>query len=64
MVPSRWPVVDKMKPGIGDYISKFATPIAYALRLDCVDRATRQLKPDSDCARRRDALNRLFKRNA
>lgn len=44
--------------GLGDILSSVATPIARVLRLPCVDRSGK-LKPDSRCAKRRDALNRL-----
>lgn len=43
--------------GLGDVVAKIATPIARALGLPCVDKVTRELKPNSPCARRRDALN-------
>jgi len=47
------------RPGLGDLVSKIATPIARALNWDCIDPATKDLKPDSGCAGRRDALNAL-----
>jgi hypothetical protein len=43
--------------GLGDVVSKVATPIARALGMDCIDKKTNELKPDSGCAKRRDALN-------
>jgi hypothetical protein len=44
-----------MKPG--DAISSLATPIARALKMPCIDPETRQLRPDSGCAKMRDNLN-------
>src|SRR5712664_1748565 len=38
---------------IGTAISKIATPIAGALGADCYDPKTRDLKPDSPCAKAR-----------
>jgi hypothetical protein len=48
--------------GLGDLVASVATPIARALRLPCIDPATKQLRPESGCAKRRDALNRLGKK--
>lgn len=45
--------------GLGDLISSVATPIARALNLDCIDKATGQLKPDSGCAKRRELANKI-----
>jgi hypothetical protein len=42
---------------LGDKISKIATPVARMMHLDCIDRATGQLKIDSTCAKVRDDLN-------
>jgi hypothetical protein len=50
----------RKRPGLGDLVSKIATPIARALNLDCIDPETNNLKPDSGCAQRRDALNKWF----
>lgn len=44
---------------IGDAVAAVATPIARVLRLSCIDPATRQLRPESGCAKRKAALNRL-----
>ncbi len=49
--------------GLGDLVSAVATPIARTLGLGCVDPATKQLRPESGCAQRRAALNRLFPMN-
>jgi len=46
------------KMGLGDIIEKVAKPFAKAMKLDCLD-ANNDLKPQSPCARRRDALNRI-----
>jgi hypothetical protein len=43
---------------LGDRAERLAKPIAKALRLNCLD-AAGNLKPESGCAKRRDALNRL-----
>jgi len=45
--------------GLGDRIERLAKPIAKALRLPCLDK-TGNLKPESGCAKRRDAMNKLF----
>jgi hypothetical protein len=54
----------KMK-GVGDLISFIATPIARSLNMSCIDPETKQLRPTSSCAQRRDNLNQLvpFKLN-
>ncbi|HEX3717852.1 MAG TPA: hypothetical protein VH595_07775 [Verrucomicrobiae bacterium] len=44
---------------LGDAIAKIATPIARAAKMDCVDAATGQLKPDSGCFQRKTALNKI-----
>jgi hypothetical protein len=52
--------VKRRKPiGLGDAIAKIATPIARAAKMDCVDPATGQLKPDSGCFQRKAALNKI-----
>jgi hypothetical protein len=48
----------KPKPGLGDLIERAVKPIARALKSDCLD-VHHNLKPDSGCAKRRDALNRV-----
>ena len=45
--------------GLGDVIEKLAHPIAVALKLPCLD-STGTLKPESPCAKRRDAMNRMI----
>ena len=45
--------------GLGDAVGMVATPIARAFGADCVDKETKQLKPDSDCAGRKAAMNKL-----
>lgn len=45
--------------GLGDIISSVATPIAAALHLSCVDPATKQLRPESPCARRKADWNKV-----
>lgn len=47
------------RPGLGDLVSAIATPIARLLRLPCVDKNTKELRPESPCAKRKAALNRL-----
>lgn len=42
---------------VGDKIASMATPIARALRLPCIDPETRELRPESGCAQRREMLN-------
>lgn len=44
---------------LGNAISTVATPIARALHLPCIDPETNQLRPESGCAKRRDALNQF-----
>lgn len=43
--------------GLGDAVAAIATPIARILGLPCVDPATKQLRPDSPCAKRKARLN-------
>lgn len=43
---------------LGDLVEKLVKPIAVALHLPCLDE-NRKLKPDSPCADRRDALNKV-----
>jgi len=50
------PAPGKMR-GLGDLVHRVALPIARALGLNCVDKTTGQLKPDSRCQQRRNALN-------
>lgn len=45
--------------GLGDVVAAVATPIARALHLSCVDPATKQLRPESPCAKRKAKLNNL-----
>lgn len=49
-----------MKRGMGDLVAAVATPIARALQLPCIDPATRDLRPESACAKRKEKLNRLW----
>ncbi len=42
---------------LGDAISTIATPIARALKMDCIDPETQQLRPESGCAKMRNNLN-------
>lgn len=42
---------------LGTAISTVATPIARVFHMDCIDRDTNQLRPDSGCAKMRDNLN-------
>ncbi len=42
---------------LGNAISIVATPIAQALKLPCIDPETKQLRPESGCAKMRDNLN-------
>lgn len=42
---------------IGDKIAAAATPIARTLKMDCIDPATQQLRPESGCAQMRNNLN-------
>lgn len=44
--------------GLGDLVHVVALPIARALRLPCVDPATKQLRPNSPCAGRIKSYNR------
>ncbi len=42
---------------LGNAISTVATPIARALKMPCIDPETKQLRPESGCAKMRDNLN-------
>lgn len=48
----------RKQKGLGDIVSSVATPIAAALKMPCVDPATKQLRPNSLCAKRKEKLNR------
>lgn len=43
---------------LGDAIASVATPIARVLKLNCIDKETKQLKPESRCQKWKDKLNR------
>jgi hypothetical protein len=45
--------------GLGDIVEAVAKPVAVALKMKCLD-AQRKLIPGTPCAKRRDALNRVF----
>lgn len=45
--------------GLGDVVERIAKPIARALNMPCLDE-NRQLRPESPCAKRRDAMNNMF----
>jgi hypothetical protein len=45
--------------GLGDLVHRVAMPIAKALKLDCVDEKTQQLRKDSPCAKRRERWNKV-----
>ncbi len=42
---------------LGDKIAFAATPVARILHMPCIDPETRQLRPESGCAKMRDNLN-------
>jgi hypothetical protein len=44
--------------GAGDLIEKIVKPIAKLLKMDCLD--GNGLKPESPCAKRRDAMNKVL----
>lgn len=48
------------KRGLGDVAAAVFTPIARALKLPCIDPATKQLRPESKCAQRKADWNRKF----
>ena len=50
--------------GLGDVVEKLAHPVARAIHWPCLDRETDTLKPNSPCAKIRNALNKSmpFKR--
>ena len=50
---------ERKRLGLGDIVASVATPIARALGMDCVDKASGQLKPESPCAARKRMLNNL-----
>lgn len=52
------PAVRATGRGLGDVIEAVMKPIARILQLPCLD-AKGRLKPDSGCAKRRDALNEV-----
>jgi hypothetical protein len=50
----------KYRKGLGDVVEATAKPFAKLFNMDCLDADTK-LKPDSNCAKRRDALNKLIR---
>ena len=42
---------------LGDKVAAVATPVARALGLECIDPETKQLRPESRCAKRKQFLN-------
>jgi hypothetical protein len=52
-------ILQLLTPGLGDRLAAVATPIARALGFPCIDKETGQLKPTSNCAKRRAALNKI-----
>lgn len=46
-------------PRLGDMVEAMAKPIAKALNMKCLDEKG-GLKPESSCAKRRDALNKMI----
>lgn len=48
---------DTNKIGLGDKIASVTTPIARALGSGCIDKETKQLKPDSGCGKMKTRLN-------
>lgn len=51
------PLVKPEMKGLGDLVGKVATPIARALGMDCIDKSSGQLKPESPCQKRKEMLN-------
>jgi len=56
---TRIATLPKPSIGLGDLIAKVATPIARFLRLPCIDKKTNELKPESPCQKRKEALNKI-----
>jgi hypothetical protein len=52
-------VIERRAIGLGDAVARIATPIARALKLPCVDPKTKDLRPESGCAKRKKKLNEL-----
>lgn len=51
--------VEQPLRGLGDVVERLAKPIAKALNMPCLDE-NKNLRPESPCAKRRDALNRML----
>lgn len=60
---NRWPDTAMEKRGLGNWVSKFATPVARALRSDCIDKEG-HVKPESGCGKRIRWLNNMTPRRA
>src|SRR5207245_1071022 len=54
----------KQMRGLGDVVERMAAPIANALKLDCHDKETGELKKESPCGKRKDKLNKVFPFNS
>jgi hypothetical protein len=59
IVSSRHVSGPKRRRGLGDIVHSLALPLARALKLSCVDPATKQLRPESGCAKRRARWNKI-----
>lgn len=45
--------------GVGDIVEKLVKPIAVMFKMYCLDE-NKELKPESDCAKRRDRANEIL----
>lgn len=52
------PIDHKGQNGLGDIVESIAKPIARFFSMKCLDEAG-NLRPESNCAKRRDRLNRI-----
>lgn len=52
------PYGDCERFGLGDLVAAVATPIARVFKMDCIDPATNDLKPESPCGQRKADWNR------
>ncbi len=46
--------------GLGDMVASVATPIARIFSLPCIDPVTKQLRPESPCAKRKAKMNQVM----
>ena len=58
-IPPVPPLTSHPGVGLGDLVSPTFTKIARHLKLPCIDPATQELKPESNCQKRKQKMNKI-----